>query len=241
MAVSKRGFARVGKADQAHVGHDAQFQQKIALPARLARLGEARRLPARGGKIAVAQSAAAAFAQDELLAVLRQIGHQFPFRGAALRGFLFQVNFHGPFRAGVTDDRAAGWKLARSVAASSLVPASAAGGSAAVHAAKPACRTGTFTDQILARRAVHALAQSRLAVLGDEPGIVELGHQIVQVVVGLKNDIAAAPAVAAAGAAFGPEGFPQKGDAAFAAVSGPPIDFDFINKHERYPQQKRRG
>jgi hypothetical protein len=49
--------------------------------------------------------------------------------------------------------------------------------------------------------------------------------------IGLEYDIAATPSVAAARAAFGPEGFPQKGHAAFAAVSGASMDFDFINKH----------
>jgi hypothetical protein len=58
-----------------------------------------------------------------------------------------------------------------------------------------------------------------------------LGHQIVQIMIGLEYDVAAAPSVAAAGAAFGPEGFPQKGHAAFAAVPGAPMDFDFIDKH----------
>jgi hypothetical protein len=58
-----------------------------------------------------------------------------------------------------------------------------------------------------------------------------LRHQIVQIVVGLKYDIATAPAVAAARSAFGAEGFPQKSHAAFAAVPGPTMDFHFINKH----------
>jgi hypothetical protein len=49
--------------------------------------------------------------------------------------------------------------------------------------------------------------------------------------IGLEYDIAAAPSVAAARAAFGPEDFPQKGHAAFAAVSGARMDFHFIDKH----------
>jgi hypothetical protein len=49
--------------------------------------------------------------------------------------------------------------------------------------------------------------------------------------IGLENDVAAAPPVAAARPAFGPEGFPQKGHAAFAAVAGARMDFHFINKH----------
>jgi len=58
-----------------------------------------------------------------------------------------------------------------------------------------------------------------------------LRHKIVQVMVGLKNDAATAPAIAAAGAALGAKRFAQEGDAAFAAVAGAGIDFYFINKH----------
>jgi hypothetical protein len=59
-----------------------------------------------------------------------------------------------------------------------------------------------------------------------------LGDEIIEVVVGLKNDAAAAPAVAAAGAALGPVGFAQEGDATFSAVAGAGIDFYFIDKQK---------
>jgi hypothetical protein len=95
---------------------------------------------------------------------------------------------------------------------------------------------GTLTNQILARHAVHALAQPLLAVLGQQAGVVKLRHEIVQVVVGLKDDAAAAPAIAAAGAALGTVGFAQEGDASLAAVAGAGIDFYFIDK-----QKIRRG
>ena len=79
MAVSKRGFARVRITDEADFGHDAQFQKKIALVARLARLRETRRLARGGGEVAIAQSAASAFAQNKLLSVFGEVGDQFAF------------------------------------------------------------------------------------------------------------------------------------------------------------------
>ena len=73
------GFAGVGITDQADLGHDAQLEQEVAFVARLARLGEARGLARGGGEVAVAQAAASAFAQDEALAVLGQVGDQLAF------------------------------------------------------------------------------------------------------------------------------------------------------------------
>jgi hypothetical protein len=73
----QRGLAGVGIAHQADLGHDAEFQAVFALGAGFARLRKTRRLVARGGKIAVAQSAAPAFAQNKLLAVRGEVGHEF--------------------------------------------------------------------------------------------------------------------------------------------------------------------
>ncbi len=70
------GFAGIGITDQADFGHDAQFQEEVAFVARLARLREPRGLARGGGKVAVAQAAASALAQDETLAVFRQVGDQ---------------------------------------------------------------------------------------------------------------------------------------------------------------------
>ena len=53
--------------------------------------------------------------------------------------------------------------------------------------------------------------------------------------VGLEDDAAAAPAIAAAGAALGTENFAQESDAPFAAMAGPRIDFYFINEHRILP------
>ena len=66
---------------------------------------------------------------------------------------------------------------------------------------------------------------------GDEPRLVVLGDEIIQVVVGFEDDVAAAPAIAAAGAAFGPELLPLESDATFAAVTGAGIDLDLVDEH----------
>jgi hypothetical protein len=71
-----------------------------------------------------------------------------------------------------------------------------------------------------------------LAALRNEAGVIILGDEIVQVVVGLKNHIAAAPAVAAAGPALGDVSFAMERDTAFAAMARPRVNFDFVNKHE---------
>ena len=65
--------------------------------------------------------------------------------------------------------------------------------------------------------AVHALVHAAFAHLGDEAGDVVLGDQIVEVMVGLENDAAAAAAIAAARATLGDKGFPMESDAPFAA------------------------
>src|SRR5580704_6521691 len=80
--------------------------------------------------------------------------------------------------------------------------------------------------------AVHTLTHARLTVLGDEPGDIILLDEVVEIVVGLENDTAAATAVAAAGAALGDIGLAMKRDTAFAAMARAGVDFYFINKHD---------
>jgi hypothetical protein len=65
----------------------------------------------------------------------------------------------------------------------------------------------------------------------NEARLIILRDEIVQVVVGLKDDAAAAPAVAAARPALGHEGFAMKRDAAFAAVPRFRVNFYFVNEH----------
>src|ERR1039458_8934498 len=63
---------------------------------------------------------------------------------------------------------------------------------------------------------------ARVKIRGD--GVLEMG-------VPLKNHAAAAPAVAAAGAALGDVSLAMKGHAAFAAVPRARVNFYFVNKH----------
>jgi hypothetical protein len=50
-------------------------------------------------------------------------------------------------------------------------------------------------------------------------------------VIGFQNDVAAPAAIAAAGAAFGAILLARERHAAFAAVAGAGVDFDFVNEH----------
>ena len=84
--------------------------------------------------------------------------------------------------------------------------------------------------------AIHALPESELAVLGDEARLIVLANKIVQVVVAFEDDVPAAPAVAAAGAALGTILLALESDAPLAAVAGPGVNPDFVNEHK-----KRRG
>ena len=88
-----------------------------------------------------------------------------------------------------------------------------------------------FDNEIFASGPIHAFAEARLAVLGDEAGLIILPDEVVEVVVGLKYDIAAPATVAAAGPAFRAVFLTLKGDAAFAAVTGAGVDFYFVNEH----------
>jgi hypothetical protein len=91
---------------------------------------------------------------------------------------------------------------------------------------------GNLDDDIFSGVTIHALAQAVLAVLGDEARLIILRDEIVQVVVGLEDDAAAAPAVAAARPALGHEGLAMERDAAFAAVSRLRVNFYFVNEHD---------
>src|SRR5205807_772634 len=63
-------FAGIGISYQADLGDNPQLQQKFAFFTRFARLSKARGLAGCGREIAIALTAAAAFAQYETLAVL---------------------------------------------------------------------------------------------------------------------------------------------------------------------------
>jgi len=78
---------------------------------------------------------------------------------------------------------------------------------------------------------VHAFSEAGFAILREQARLIILSDEIVQVVIGFEDHVATAPAVATAGPAFGPVFLTLKRDAAFAAVTGAGIHFDFVNKH----------
>ena len=57
---------------------------------------------------------------------------------------------------------------------------------------------------------VHSFAHAGFTGLGNQARREKLRDEVVEVVVGLENDVAAASAVAAAGAAFWPKRFAQE-------------------------------
>jgi len=79
--------------------------------------------------------------------------------------------------------------------------------------------------------AVHALAEARLAGLGDEARLIILGDEVVKVVVGLQDHAAAASAVAAARPALGDVSLAMERNAAFAAVPRTRVYFYFVYEH----------
>src|SRR5580698_2119319 len=78
---------------------------------------------------------------------------------------------------------------------------------------------------------VHALAHAVLAFLRDEARNVILLQEIVQVMIGLQDDAAAATAIAAARSALGHKRLAMKSHAAFAAMARLRVNFYFVNEH----------
>src|SRR5688572_23804254 len=101
------GLAGVRVTDETDLGHDAEFEEELAFVAGLARLSEAGRLAASRREIAVAQSAAAAFAQGELLPVCRQIRYQVALGARAGRDdrLFGQINLNRPGRTRMANSR----------------------------------------------------------------------------------------------------------------------------------------
>src|SRR6202008_2335325 len=85
---------------------------------------------------------------------------------------------------------------------------------------------------------IHALAHARLAARRDQARHIILLDEIVQVVVRLQNDAAAAPAVAAAGATLGDVSFAMERHPALAAVAGLRGNLNFVYEHESLPAMK---
>lgn len=227
------GLAGVGISDDADIGDDTEFESVIALLAGFAGLGEAGCLETGRGEVAIAETAASTFAKDEALTVGGQVADKLaliivgPFVGI-LRTVGFQVDFHGPEAAAGTDDGTAGGGRFEDGLIGILLGRRRGFGSVEFPHESAA---GDLDDQVLAGGAVHALAHAPLTAFGDEAGLVELIDEVVEVVIGLEDDVATPAAVPAAGAALGAEGFAEECDGTFAAVTGTRVDLDFVNKH----------
>ena len=90
-----------------------------------------------------------------------------------------------------------------------------------------------FDNQIFARVTVHAFAHPGMTILGNQARLVILCDEIVQVVIGFENHVPAAAAVAAARAALGTILLALEGDTAFAAMTGPGVNSNLVNKHKK--------
>jgi hypothetical protein len=78
---------------------------------------------------------------------------------------------------------------------------------------------------------IHAFAHASLAVLSDQAGLIILCNQVVEIVIGLENNVTAPPAIAAAGPALWPEFFPLKSHTALSPMTGARENLNFVNKH----------
>jgi hypothetical protein len=94
-------------------------------------------------------------------------------------------------------------------------------------------------DQILASTAVHTFAKAIATVLGDEPRVIELGNQVIDVMIRFEDHVPSASPVASVRAAFGAKRFAKERDAALAAVSGLRMNFDFVDEHDGQERIKK--
>ncbi len=94
-------------------------------------------------------------------------------------------------------------------------------------------------DQVFAVLALHALAHAVFAVRGGIFFLISEIQQGGQVVVNAEHDRAAAPAVAAVGAARSDIFLAVEADLAVAALTGNNFDFGDINKHINPPKAEK--
>ena len=90
---------------------------------------------------------------------------------------------------------------------------------------------GNLDHQIFSGGAVHAFAQAHYAVLRQQAGLIILGDEVVEVVIGFQDHLAAAAAVAAARPPLRAIFLTLEGDAALAAVARPRVNPDLIDEH----------
>src|SRR5438552_18353776 len=83
--------------------------------------------------------------------------------------------------------------------------------------------------------AIHSLAEASLAILCNQARLIILRDQIVQVMIGFEDPLAATAAITTAGSTFGTILLSLKGDAPFTPVSCAGVDLYFINEHVAIP------
>ena len=179
-------------------------------------------------------------AEDELLAMLGEVSGEFAFLGRMNhRGwvrFFFQIEFHGPFTAGVRQHRTFARGKSHRLTCALLAGGIGRAGREPARRQTPDQRAaGNFHQQLFAGASVHSFAHAVLAVLRNEPGLVILCDEIVQVVVGLQNNVAATPTVPAGRTAFRSGCFTQESDTTLPAMTGARENFDFVDEHEEPP------
>ena len=99
--------------------------------------------------------------------------------------------------------------------------------------------TGHFHNQVLSGSAIHPFAHACFAIFSDQAGRVELGDEVVQVVVGLQDHVAPSAAVASAWTALSDKGLPVKSYTPFPSVPGLGVNLDFVDKHGNFAYREQ--
>ena len=178
----------------------------------------------------------AAVAQDETLPVSGEVCNQFAFGGAvglgqSARPLLGQIKLHRPGSAGVANDPApahAGLEDAGFFSGLRKGGFARADVRRQLPHERPA---GDLDDQVFSRGTIHAFAQAHGAVLCNQARLIILRDEIVKVVVGFQDHLAAAAAVAAAGSSLGTILLALERHATLAAMAGARVNLDLVNKH----------
>jgi hypothetical protein len=227
-------FSRVGIADESNLREKSQFEPEMAFFARFTGLSEAWGLAGGGGEIAVTESAASTTTENVLLAVVGEIGDKLSPHGIRemrrrrgwrrILGWPAGVTEGGALRSGdAVWNRCIGGR----------VWTGARGFGLGLEDPPDESAAGDFNEEVRAGVTVHTLAETWFTALSEQTRLEVLGDEVVEIVIGLEDDIAAAPAIAAARAALGAIRFTQKRHAPFAAMAGAGEDLDFVNEHNK--------
>jgi hypothetical protein len=90
---------------------------------------------------------------------------------------------------------------------------------------------GHLHDQVLSGRTIHSLAQTAFAILRDQPRLVILPDEVIQVMISFEDYLPASTSISATRAAFWAILLALKSDAPFAAVTGTGIYLYLVNEH----------